>query len=65
MLRWDSNTSVGPSAFYGFDTENRLRGQVVRYDNPAGWVGFVSGVRVAGVWDTAVEAQRAVEAELG
>jgi hypothetical protein len=47
---------------YGFDGSNRLRGQIVRYDVPAGWAAFTSGHRVdGGPWGDADDAIRAAE----
>lgn len=45
----------------GYDGEY-LVGQVVEYDAPPGWSGFIKGNRVTGgPWPTREEAQAAVE----
>src|SRR5688572_1808999 len=58
ILRWQ--TGYGSSA-YGFDGDERLRAQVVRYDSPDGWVAFM-GERLPGVWSDRETAAAVAEA---
>jgi hypothetical protein len=57
MLSWEARGG----AWFGFDSEQRLIAQVVRYDQPTGWVAFLAGRRIGGPYDTATEAMAAAE----
>lgn len=59
-LRWVPDGMTG-QALRGLDAEGRYVGQVVRYDLPPGWRGFVRGYPVTGRWREQGEAQVAVE----
>lgn len=60
MLRW-SPAHDGSPIWHGHHGPYFVA-QVVRYDVPAGWVGFIRGQRVTGeAVATAVEAERLVE----
>jgi len=57
MLSWETRGGAG----FGFDSEQRLIAQVVRYDQPTGWVAFLAGRRISGPYDTPTEAMAAAE----
>ena len=57
MLSWETRGG----ACFGFDSEQRLIAQVVRYDQPTGWEAFLAGRRIGGPYDTATEAMAAAE----
>jgi hypothetical protein len=57
VLSWEARGG----SWFGFDAEQRLRAQVVRYDQPAGWVAFVRQERMPGRYLTAEEAKATVD----
>lgn len=59
-LRWLPDGMTG-QAWRGLDDENHYIGQVVRYDLPPGFRGYVRGYPITGRWPTAEEAIAAVE----
>lgn len=61
-IRWETYERTGQSVTAMVGT--RRVGQVVRYDRPKGWLGFLGPERVAGgPWPTAEGAQAALEAK--
>lgn len=59
-LRWIEDGHTG-QALRGMDAEGRYVGQVVRYDLPPGWRGYVRGYPITGRFSDLDEARAAVE----